>query len=332
MKKITISLLALLALVLMSCGESGPQAPDAGELTTYTDDAAKFSIDYPDNWEDFKVVGKQFQAYSMPEGKSRFNQYDTEGVPVARISYTVIVLDSGQSLQKAIDTSLVFPIEYYSAPADFKVDGTTGKKLTYNFPLSDGEFNGELIVATKDGKLANIIKIETFAGTMEQYRATVDNMLKSIKLGVIPEQTVTTGPAEELPGPSSTMKTIKGSGYSISIPDNFETTQRGGATMYSGERRGDSYVSVTASKTNSKNLKGTAEKNAKAVGSDKITKMKIGGQEAYMVSYDATAKIHRDIYYVINNGMLYQIVVDYFKDEADLYKSVLGKSATSLKF
>jgi hypothetical protein len=102
--------------------------------------------------------------------------------------------------------------------------------------------------------------------------------------------------------------------------------------MYAGERRGDSYVSVSASKTNSKNLKGTAERNAKAVGSDKITKMKIGGQEAYMVSYSATAKIHRDIYYVINDGMLYQIVVDYFKDEADNYKTILGKSATSLKF
>lgn len=332
MKKITISLLALLALVLISCGESGPQAPDAGELTTYTDDAAKFSIGYPDNWEDFKVVGKQFQAYSIPEGKSRFNQYDTEGVPVARISFTVIVLDSGQTLQKAIDTSLVFPIEYYSAPADFKVDGTTGKKLTYSFPLSDGEFNGELIVGTKDGKLANIIKIETFAGTNEQYKTTIDNIMKSIKLGVLPEQIVATGPAEELPAPSTKMKTVKGNGYSISIPDNFEAIQKGDGTMYAGERRGDSYVSVTPSKTKSSNLKGTAEKNAKIVGSDKITKMKIGGQEAYMVSYDPTAKIHRDIYYVINNGMLYQIVVDYFKDEADLYKSVLSKSAMSVKF
>lgn len=332
MKKITISLLALLALAFISCGEEGPEAPDAGELKTYTDEAAKFSIDFPNNWEEFKVVGKQFQAYSMPNGKDRFKQYDTKGLPAARLSYTVIVLDSGQSLQKAIDTSLVFPVEYYSAPVDFSVDGTTGKKLTYNFPLSDGEFNGELVVATKDGRLFNIVKIEAFAGTIEKYRSTVDNMLKSIKLGVVPEQSVTVGEAEELPPPSTTMKTVKGNGYTISIPDNFEAIQKGGATMYAGERRGDSYVSVSASKTNSKNLKGTAEKNAKAVGSDKITKMKIGGQEAYMISYSATAKIHRDIYYVINNGMLYQIVVDYFKEEADNYKSVLSKSAMSLKF
>lgn len=332
MKKITISLLALLALAFISCGEEGPKAPDAGELKTYTDEAAKFSIDFPNNWEEFKVVGKQFQAYSMPNGKDRFKQYDTKGLPSARLSYTVIVLDSGQSLQKAIDTSLVFPAEYYSAPVDFSVDGTTGKKLTYSFPLSDGEFNGELVVATKDGRLFNIIKIEAFAGTIEKYRSTVDNMLKSIKLGVVPEQNVIVGEAEELPIPSSTMKRVKGNGYSISIPDNFEPIKKGNTTMYAGERRGDSYVSVAASKTSSKNLKGTAEKNAKTVGSDKITKMKIGGQEAYMISYSATAKIHRDIYYVINDGMLYQIVVDYFKEEAGNYKSVLTKSATSVKF
>ena len=30
--------------------------------------------------------------------------------------------------------------------------------------------------------------------------------------------------------------------------------------------------------------------------------------------------------------MLYQIVVDYFNEEADLYKKVLTKSATSVKF
>ncbi len=332
MKKITISLLALLALVFISCGEEGPKAPDAGELKTYSDDAAKFSIDFPSNWEENKVVGKQFQAFSMPEGKVRFTTFATEGVPVARVSYTVLVLDSGQTLQKALDTSKVFTPEYYTAPVDVKIDGTTGKKITYGFPLTDGEFNGEIIVGTKDNKLYNIIKFEAFAGTIEQYRAAFDNILKSVKLGVMPEQSVIVGEAEELPPPSTTMKTVKGNGYSISIPDNFEAIQKGSATMYAGERRGDSYVSVSASKTNSKNLKGTAEKNAKAVGSDKLTKMKIGGQEAYMVSYAATAKIHRDIYYVINNGMLYQIVVDYFNEEADLYKSVLGKSATSLKF
>lgn len=332
MKKITISLLALLALVFISCGEDGPKAPDAGKLKTYTDEAAKFSIDYPENWEDSKVVGKQFQAFSMPEGKMRFTSFGTEGEPVARVSLTVMVLDSGQTLQKAIDTSMVFTPEYYTAPVDVKIDGTTGKKLTYGFPLTDGEFNGELIVATKDGKLVHIIKLEAFAGTIEQYRSTFDNILKSIKLGVVTEQNAASGPAEELPGPSAKMKVVKGNGYSISIPDNFEGVTKGGATMYAGERRGDSYVSVSSSKTTTKNLKGTAEKNAKAVGSDKITKLKIGGQEAYMISYAATAKINREIYYVINNGMLYQIVVDYFKDEANLYKSVLGKSATSLKF
>ncbi|MCB0701390.1 MAG: PsbP-related protein [Candidatus Kapaibacterium sp.] len=332
MKKITISLFALLALAFISCGEDGPEAPEAGELKTYKDDAAKFSIDYPGNWEDNKLEGKQFQAFSMPEAKGRFTSFDTKGLPVARVSYTVMILDSTQDLQKALDTSKVFEPENYTAPVDISVDGTTGKKITYGFPLSDGEFNGEIIVATKDNKLYNIIKFEAFAGTMEQYKPSFDKIIKSVKLGVAPDQNVVVGEAEELPPPSKTMKTVKGNGYSISIPDNFEAIQKGGATMYAGERRGDSYVSVSSSKTSSKNLKGTAERNAKKIGTDKITKLKIGGQEAYLVSYDATAKIHRDIYYVINNGILYQIVVDYFKDEADLYKSVLSKSATSLKF
>lgn len=332
MKKITISLLSFVALLLISCGEEGPKAPEAGELKTYTDEASNFSIDFPSNWEDNKVVGKQFQAFSMPEGKVRFTTFDTEGLPVARVSMTIMLLDSGQTLQKAIDTSLVFSPEYYTPPVDVSVDGTSGKKVTYAFPLSDGEFNGEIVVASKDGILAHIIKFEAFAGTMEQYRATFDNILKSVKLGTKPEQSTIVGEAEELPPPSTTMKTVKGNGYSISIPDNFEGTTKGSKTFYTGERRGDSYVSVSTSKTSSKNLKGTAEKSAKGVGSNKLTKMTIGGQEAYMFTYSPKPSIHRDIYYVINNGMLYQIVVDYFKEEADLYKKVLTKSATSVKF
>lgn len=332
MKKYTISLLTFLALILISCGEKGPQAPDAGELKPYTDEATKFSIEFPSNWEDVKVEGKQFQAFSMPNGKIRFTNFSTEGLPVARISMTVMVMDTNQSLQTAIDTSMIFSKEYYSAPVEVSVDGTKGKKLTYSFPLSDGQFDGELIVASKDGKLAHIIKFETFAGTMEKYKPTFDKILKSIKLGVKPEASVVVGAAEELPPPSKTMKSVSGNGYSIQIPDNFTATPKSGGTMYAGERRGDSYVTVTTSKTTSKNLKGTAERNAKAVGSSKIIKMKIGGKEAYMISYDANAKIHRDIYYVINNGTLYQIVVDYFKEAADMYKDVLTKSAKSVTF
>lgn len=332
MKKIAISLLLLTGLFLASCGEEGPQAPDAGKLTTYTDDATNFSIDYPENWDDNKVVGKQFQAFSIKEGKIRFSQFDTKGQPVARVSMTIMVLDSGQGLETALDTNYVFAKEYYTAPVDAKVGGMTGKKVTYSFPLSDGQFDGELVVATKDDQLYHIIKFEAFAGTMEKYRKTFDEMLSSVKLGTKPERTVVTGEAEELPPPSSKMKTVKGSGYSIKIPDNFETSNKGGRTVYAGERRGDSYVSVSSSATSSKNLKGTAEKNAKAVGASKVTKMTLGGQEAYLVSYSATSAIQRDMYYVINDGKLYQIVVDYFKEEADMYKNVLTKSAKSIKF
>lgn len=332
MKKIALSLILLTGLFFASCGEEGPQAPDAGKLVTYTDEATEFSIDYPENWEDNKVVGKQFQAFSIPEGKIRFSQFDTKGQPVARVSMTIMVLDSTQGLETALDTNYVFAKEYYTAPVDAKVDGTSGKKVTYSFPLSDGQFDGELIVATKDDQLYHVIKFEAFAGTIEKYRKTFDDILNSVKLGTKPETTVVTGEAEELPPPSSTMKTVKGSGYSIRIPENFEATNKGGRTIYSGERRGDSYVSVTSAATNSKNLKGTAEKNAKAVGSSKVTKLTLGGKEAYLVSYDATSTIHRDMYYVINDGKLFQIVVDYFKEEADMYKKILTKSAESIKF
>jgi hypothetical protein len=332
MKKYTISLLTVLALILISCGEKGPKAPDAGELKTYTDEATKFSIDFPSNWDENKIVGKQFQSFSMNSGKIRFTNFSTEGDPVARISLTVMVLDSTQSLQTAIDTSLVFDKEYYSAPVDVTIDGTKGKKLTYSFPLSDGQFDGELIVASKDGVLAHIIKFEAFAGTMEKYRPTFDKILKSIKLGTNPEVGVITGEKEELPPPSTTFKTVSGKGYTIQIPDNFNAISKGGGVMYAGERRGDSYVMVNTSKTTSNNLKGTAERNAKAVGANKTTKIKIGGKEAYLVSYEATSQIHRDMYYVLSNDVLYQIVVDYYKEAADMYKGVLTKSANSIKF
>lgn len=332
MKKYTILLLTFLALVLISCGEKGPQVPEAGELKTYTDEATKFSIDYPSNWDENKIVGKQFQSFSMANGKVRFTNFSTEGAPVARISMTVMVLDSTQSLQTAIDTSLIFDKEYYSAPVDIAIDGTTGKKLTYSFPLSDGQFDGELIVATKDGVLAHIIKFEAFAGTMEKYRPTFDKIIKSIKLGTNPEVGVVTGEKTELPPPSTTTKSVSGKGYTIQIPDNFNAISKGGGMMYAGERRGDSYVMVNSSKTTSNNLKGTAERNAKAVGVKNVTKLKIGGKDAYLVSYSPTATIHRDMYYVLNNDILYQIVVDYYKDAADMYKGVLTQATKSIKF
>ncbi|MFN3195110.1 MAG: hypothetical protein ACE364_04080 [Chlorobiota bacterium] len=333
MKKIALSLILLTALIIVSCGEEGPKPPEAGKLVSYTDEATGFEINYPENWNKYEIAGKQFQAISIGNAKDRFLQYDTEGLPVAKVSMTLIVLDSTQDMQTAVDTSYYFPKEYYSAPVDFKIDGTVGKKLTYEFPLTDGLFNGELYIATKDGILYHIIKIEAFAGTIEKYRKTFDDILSSIKLGVKPELAVaTSGETEDLPPPSSTLKTVKGNGYSIRIPDNFSATNSGGRTIYSGERRGDSYVSVSTSTTSSKNLKGTAEKNAKSVGASGATKLTLGGKEAYKVSYSPNSAIHRDMYYVINDGKFYQIVVDYYKKEAELYKNILTKSAKSIKF
>lgn len=335
MKNFAFSIVFLFTFLLISCGEKGPDAVPMEGSETYTDQATKFSINYPKNWTSASVTGSQFQAVSDDAGKSRFVSYDGKGLPVGRISVTQIVAkDSLFTVARALDTARGFKPEVYTAPVDVTIDGTKAKKTTYSFMLNDGSFDGEMYAMTKDNVLYTIVKFEAFGGAFESYKDGFADILKSIKIGEKPaSRENVVGEVTEADPPSKTMKTVQGNGYTISIPDNFAEEKQSGRVLYIGERRGDSYVSVTVTPTESTNIEGTAKNTAKQLKAE-ATKTKISGIDAYLISYVPSKKIFRDMYYVIKEGKLYQIVVDYTSnpEEKDLYKEVLTKSAKSIKF
>lgn len=334
MKKTLASLVLLISLFLFSCGEEGPQLVPIEGLTTYEDESLNFKIDYPKNWAVVEQPGKQVQIFSIEKAKSRFARFDTQGEPVARISFSTYKMDSTETIDSVYNKmTSAFAAEAYSAPTNVKIDGTNATKVSYGFPLSDGNFDGIMYVATKDNKLANIIKMEAFAGGMEKYKADFDKVLNSIVLATQPQQqAMGEGAKEELPPPSSTLKSVKGQGFTIQIPENFDSQKKGARYVFSGERRGDSYISVDYTPMKESKLEETAKKTAGGLGISDLKKTKIGGKTTYYISYSPNSKIHRDIYFYSHSNKLYRVIVDYATAEADLYKSIFNKSAKSIKF
>jgi len=333
MKKTLASLLLLTSFLLFSCGEEGPQLVPIEGMTTYEDEAIGFKIDHPKNWTVVEQPGKQVQVFSIEKAKSRFARFDTKGEPVARISFSTYKMDSTETIDTVYTKmTSAFAAEAYDAPTEVKLDGVTAKKITYGFPLSDGNFSGIMYIATKDNKLANIIKMEAFAGGMEKYSKEFDKVANSITLAIKPEREMQEGVQEELPPPSTTLKNYEGQGFTIQIPENFDSQKKGARYVFSGERRGDSYISVDLTPMKESKLEETAKKTAGGLGISDLKKTTISGKSAYYISYNPNNNIHRDIYFFAHNNKLYRVIVDYSRAEEDLYKSVFNKSAKSIKF
>ncbi|GAB5464901.1 MAG: hypothetical protein Kapaf2KO_03370 [Candidatus Kapaibacteriales bacterium] len=336
-KNTLVWLSAATIIMLTSCGgdEYADIEPTPIEgLETYKNDIYKYSIDLPANWiKKESGTFKRVTSYSFEqdEAKDRFSSYDYNGYPIAKVDLIVVDLDSTRTFEDAFSKFQLWPPEVYEAPEDITLDGKPGKKLSYKNPHNDGLFEGTLYGAQHDSTIATFLVLETFTSTREIYASDFDKIVSSLKLAQTPEEVGDTlFVTNELPPPSDTLASMSGSGFTIRVPKNFKKSNRGGATVFDGERRGDSYLSIDVSKAAVGSSKAAADKVKEQVGGS-VSKATLGGKEAYYVAYSPTGSISRRIYLLVQNNKLYRITMDWAKEEQDLYLPVFEKSVATFK-
>lgn len=326
-------------MIFTSC-DRGPKPVEILDLTTYTDQATKFSLLYPSNWNQSSVAGARFVAFSHDQVRRRFNQYDPEGFPGAKIDLMVVPLDSNVTLDSVIAGAKIFDASIYET-APTTIDGVEGTKLSYSFELGKGKmFNGLMIFATKDGGRATVISFEAFDNSYEIYKEKFDEIIASVKLAETPRQTIdTVFQTEEAEPPSMTLASRTGDGFSISIPDNFGAENIGksqGALKswsYLGKRRGDSFIKIeTFDASKNKNLKEIVDDNKQFFGNGTPQKTNLGGKEAFRIDYKASAKVKGKVWFAISGDKLYRVVINWFTDEESAFLPPFEKSVQSFKF
>lgn len=329
MKKLSLIVLSSFLMIgLFACGNKA-EIDSVKDMNTYQDPAVKFELQYPSNWEKRTVPSARFLCFSNTNVKSRFVKYDRLGASGAKIEVLITKLDSAVTMDTIINNKL-FKKKIYSAPQKFTIDGIDGVKQTYEFPLNDGLFHGEVYYATKDNKLATTIFFEAFADTYKAYKKTFDDILKTFKLAVEPEAKADTiYQTTEAEPPSKTIRTMNGNGFSIGIPDNFNK-ERG---MYMGKKRGDSYIKVDvfdASKT--KDLAKLVNENKKKLsGASGPSSLTINGAKAMKLAYNPSGNVAGEMYFILKNKKLYRITLNWFKGEAKDFKPIFQKCAMTFK-
>lgn len=336
MRKVFLVILPII-LFIFSCGER-KQIVEIKDLATYEDPIMGFSIKYPTNWEIQKYPGDRFLAFSTKTAIKRFRTFDPEGETGAKIELLVIKLPEGQTIDSVMAKKQFTP-ETYSEPTKVTIDGIEAFKQSYQFPLGDGDFYGEIYFAQKDPKVVTILSFEAFGSTFDNYKSSFEQILNSVKLAYMPQVTTDTiKKVVEAPPPSSNFVNYKGDGFIISIPDNFDVRNPkvGGSIksyQYIGERRLDCDIRIDifdASKQNK--LDKIVEDNKPKHKNTEPIASTISGVKAYYFEYSPIQNVKSRVYYVVNNNRLYRITMNWFVGEEQLYRPVFEKSLNSFKF
>jgi len=337
MKKLT-TLFTFLSIVLFAASCSrGPKAPEVKGYETYTDNNTGLSIEYPKNWQ--KTTNPiRFVIFNAAEAKSRFVRYDPEGFPGTKIDINLFEMDSTMTMDSVITKVKKFTDDVYETK-DVEFAGFPAKKLTYTFELSSGVFYGEMYILQNDPTTVNVFQIEAFDNTYDKYNEAINRAIKSFKPGKFPQNkvdTVTT--ITEAPLPSATLITKSGLNYSIKIPDNFSAEKgpsRGvlESKNYIGQRRADCNIIVDViDASKNKKLDNIVEENRANYNNASPQKTKLGGKDAYVMSYTARRDALSRVYFVINGDKLYRITMNWFKGEEKDYLPIFEKSIQSFKF
>ncbi len=335
MKKYFFLLFSLF--ILFACGEK-KQIVEIKELAVYKDPVMNFEIKYPVNWEIQRYPGDRFLAFTTKTAIKRFRTFDPEGETGAKIELLVVKLQGEQTIDSVMAIKQFTP-ETYSPPQKVTIDGVEGYNQSYEFPLGDGKFQGEIYYAQKDSQVVTVISFEAFGETFSNYKPAFDEIINSVKLAYMPQQQVDTiRKIIEAPPPSQNLVSYKGEGFVISIPDNFDTRNpKVGAAIRSyqfiGERRLDSDIRIDifdASKQ--KNLEKIVQDNKSKHGDVNPRETTIGGQKAYVFEYSPVPKVKSKVYYTIHNDKLFRVTVNWFTGEEQNYKPVFDKVIASFKF
>lgn len=339
MKKFSLIIPSLiLTLIIFNSCNGKKQIVEIEDLDTYNDPSLDFSIKYPKNWAIQKYPGDRFLAFSSKTVIKRFRTFEPEGEPGAKIELLVVQLPENQTIDSVISKKMFTP-ETYSKPEKITIDGVEGIKETYQFPLADGLFQGEIYYAQKDTNVVTVISFEAFGETFTQYKPWFKQILNSVRLASLPQiSRDTIRKVIEAPPPSENLVTYSGDGFSIKIPDNFDVRNPKvpnalKSYQYIGERRLDCDIRIDifdASKQN--NLDKIVDDNKSKHKNVNPIATTFGGEKAYFFEYAPVTNVKSKVYYTIHNNKLFRVTVNWFIGEEKLYKQIFDKTIASFKF
>jgi len=329
----------ILTVVLSSCGDKY-ETPKIDGLVVYTDSLTMMSVKLPKNWQQIPAPGKRVISIPNKGLLQSYTDYNTEAVPGAIIRVHTYKLDSAKTIASIIDkhnqSLMNVPTK---KEKKIMIDGVEGTEFTYDFPLTTGKVNGIRIIAAKDSGTATEISIDCFGDAYETYKPQIDEILKSLKLGM----TIAPKPADttrvEADPPTMKLVTKTGNGFTIGIPDNFANENANSiknaiATYnYLGERRGDCNIRIDVLNADKvTDIGKQASANKSKYGGGEPTKTTLGGKSAYRFDYSPAKGISSRVWYVLSSGKIYIVTMNYFVAEKDKFLPPFEKSINSIKF
>ena len=334
----------IISALILGCGEKSKGPEPLGTLKTYTDPATSFSVQYPDNWKELqKESGRRFMAFPGKDASDAFRKvYAMPGEINNSAAQIAVFLQPtrGRILDSIVldNMSDMINDSLYTEKRRTTIAGLPAYRLRYRYNLADGLYEGEKYVVVKDTAYATVLEFSAFSDSYSFYKPTFDKIAKAFIPASNPKEkkpdTVVQN-AEAAP-PSPTSRIVNGTGFAISIPDNFNgvKTQNAG-TLYSVSFQGDRLDCtiqvdvIDASKQ--KNLTKIVEDNKKAYGVSAASKSTLGGVEAYYMNYSFGGNVQSRVYFAIKGDKMYRVTMNYFIPKQDVYKAVFEKCISTFR-
>lgn len=342
-------LFGLLALVLVIGCEPKVRPVPIESLKVVTDDARKFEVKVPANWNMQTRKGSMILATSSKSAASRFNTF-SKGEGGAKIELRVIPIDStNPNLAAIIEKSkLEFerdttkPKDITDSPVPMYLDeavtfgGKVGKKVAIEFDQIDGKCRIEMYFAENDS-LVTTLTLAAFGNTFQDYEAEFAEIIKSVKLAqkvVVVPKVDTAAPAGPEP-PSTTLRAYAAADFSIKIPDNFQGTKgsssKGLSSMSFAGSRLDCTIQVDVfDARDQKNLDKIIEQNKARYNGAKAAPTTVNGQKAYYFNYAGGANVGSRAYFTVKGDKMFRITLNWFKDEQAVYLPLFEQCVASM--
>jgi hypothetical protein len=336
--------LIVVSFFLLGCGEKSKGPEPLGALKEYVDPTTSFKVQYPQNWKEIqKESGRRFMAFPGKDASDAFRKvYAMPGEVNNSAAQIAVFLQPlrGRILDSVVLDNMTDMINdsLYTEKRRTTIAGLPAYRLRYRYNLADGLYEGEKYIVVKDTAYATVLEFSAFTDSYSFYKPTFDNIAKNFipaSNPIVKKQDTLIQNAEAAP-PSPTSRIVNGTGFAISIPDNFNgvRTQNSG-TIYSVSFQGDRLDCtiqvdvIDASKQ--KNLAKIVEDNKKAYGAASASKTTLGGVEAYYMNYSFGGNVQSRVYFAIKGDKMFRVTMNYFIPKQDVYKPVFEKSISTFR-
>ncbi len=336
-----------LMMFLSACGsDNQTESISITELKAFEDRAMNFGMSAPTNWYPLRKVGAQAAFYSSQEVVQRFTNFQA-GPTGAKVAIRIMGLDSTMTLDELIEKSKEFgDASMYTAVTDVQIGGHSGKKYGVKFEgYPDGVYQGERYFGVMDDTVATMVELLAFGGNFEALKPKFDEIVKTVKLGyelpVAPRVDTVFEGGEQFQ-PSENVITMRGSGFSLKLPDNFQGRSKKSASAKSGTQyRGkgsaapvDCYIQVEVfDASKQKDLDKIANENLAKYSASSANSAQVAGLDARVLNDTRLArnKVDGKVYFAVKGENMYRVSVYYYKPEAEIWKPVFDKALASLK-